>query len=186
MAACEVRHALQWQAMDRNRLAIAAVGCMYFRPAPVLFAATCVDAIFVAPLIASMAAILAAYAAPRWSATLLHAAVAGLLVSLSLLLTFGTACLGVFFGLELLMSFRGGAWKRRLATLAMVLAIVTISSLMLYWKIGYDTIACLSGGATKRSCRGGMGYETLSWYLDLSIAHVLALPSEWGLPLRHC
>jgi hypothetical protein len=164
-----------------QRCAIAAVGLHVVSPGLVLFGATCMDGVFVAPMVASAAAMLAAYQARKWPITLAAAVGAGLLISLSVFLTFGAVCLAVFFAFEFLLNLADGRWKRRLAALGVGAAVVAGVYTSLWLTLRFDVMASLSSAMTRNDRAVGTGYETWSRYFDLSIAHVVAFIISAGL-----
>jgi hypothetical protein len=162
-------------ARSADRVGLAAAALHVVTPSLALFGATCVDGIFILLPTLGSAALFAGFAARKWWVTIALAVLAGAFFAGGVFLTFGTVCFGVIFALDLLLNLRGGGWKRRLAALAIVCAVVAGTYLTAYVAIGYDVLENLKSAMTRNDRTVGTGYETGRRYWSLSHAHVVTM-----------
>lgn len=174
------------QFYNDDRVAIYTLALYLMTPSIILLTAVCMDAFFAVFLILSI--YLFFHSLKKGS--IMFAVLTGISFGVSMLLTFSTTFLGVYFIILTVLTYftNRKEFLKHLSVLLISGAVFCVFYLLLYFLTGYNFLACLRGailidekGSLHHSgC--GTGYEDLSRYLFISWTNLFAFFSGIGLP----
>ena len=159
-----------------------ATGLYLVTPSLVLFGATCMDGVFLLPIVTAMwlherSCRGGTSGARVWAARVGWAVLAGLAATGAVLMTFAASVLGVFWLARLVADAIARdcpAVVRRVAAGVVALVVVALAQAGLWATTGYDVLANLRAAQATDLSVMGTGHETLARYFDVSAANGIA------------
>jgi 4-amino-4-deoxy-L-arabinose transferase-like glycosyltransferase len=165
-----------------RRIAFIASGLYVVTPNLVLYGATSMDGVYTLPLLCALYAFFRAVESESRPASTVWSVATGLLLAVSMLMTFSTVCVGFLLGLYgAIAFFRLRPWRRIWAVLLIIGVAFALAYLALYRATGYDLIACLKASMASDEEKMGLRGRSLLPYLDVSFANLLAFTVGCGI-----
>ena len=161
-----------------ERMAAAAVAIYSLVPSLVLFGATSMDGVFLVPLMWSMFLMQRMIVKPR----IANALAAAIALTVSLMMSYVTVCVGVMMAIYGLLEVRRRPWTRAGAGLACGLLIVCFLWLI-YLASGFNYVRCFEASRYFDHYLMHTFGLSLGRYLDISFANLVAFLIGMGLPV---
>lgn len=165
-----------------RRAAAIATGLYVVTPNLVLYGATSMDGVYTLPLLLSLYAFFRAVEAESSAAAVAWSVGTGLLMALSMLMTFSTVCLGMLLAAYGVVAYlRLRPWRRIWGVLLLAGAAFALAYVALYRATGYDLIAAVRASMESDADKMGPRRRALLPYLDVSVANLLAFAIGCGV-----